>query len=50
MIHKGEDGIYEFLDPAFELWFRKQYFKIPWIISEETLKDYDHSVVEKLKS
>lgn len=47
MIHKTEDGLYEFLDPAFELWFRKQYFKIPWIISEETIDDSDQGVAEK---
>ena len=31
MIIKEESGIYEFLDHAFELWFVKQYFQIPWI-------------------
>lgn len=31
MIVKDENGIYEFLDPAFELWFGKQYFQTPWI-------------------
>jgi uncharacterized protein len=30
MILKDETGIYEFLDPAFEIWFRKQYFQTPW--------------------
>lgn len=30
MIIKDENGIYEFLDPAFELWFGKQYFQTPW--------------------
>ena len=30
MIIKDENGIYEFLDPAFELWFGKQYFQVPW--------------------
>lgn len=30
MIQKNENGIYEFLDPAFEIWFRKQYFGISW--------------------
>lgn len=31
MIIKDENGIYEFLDPAFELWFGKQYFQILWV-------------------
>ena len=31
MIIKDDSGIYEFLDPAFELWFGKQYFQTPWI-------------------
>lgn len=31
MIVKDENGIYEFLDPAFELWFGKQYFQSPWV-------------------
>lgn len=30
MIIKEESGIYEFLDPAFELWFGKQYFQVQW--------------------
>ena len=30
MIIKDETGIYEFLDPAFELWFGKQYFQVSW--------------------
>ncbi|AEA46035.1 AAA family ATPase [Fluviicola taffensis] len=30
MILKDETGIYEFLDPAFEIWFRKHYFQTPW--------------------
>ncbi|WP_300660897.1 ATP-binding protein [Fluviicola sp.] len=30
MIIKEETGIYEFLDPAFELWFGKQYFQVQW--------------------
>ncbi len=24
------EGTYEFVDPAFELWFRKQYFNLPY--------------------
>lgn len=35
MIIKDENGIYEFLDPAFELWFGKQYFQTPWISAVE---------------
>jgi len=27
------DGRYEFVDPAFELWFNKQYFNKPYVIS-----------------
>lgn len=26
------DGLYEFVDPAFELWFKKQYFKKSYLI------------------
>lgn len=26
------DGVYEFVDPAFELWFKKQYFQQPYAI------------------
>ena len=37
LINKTEDGGYEMLDPAFELWFRQQYFRIPWILSEERI-------------
>jgi hypothetical protein len=29
------DGQFEFLDPAFELWFNKQYFNRPFVIFEE---------------
>lgn len=29
MVHEV-DGMYEFLDPAFELWFKKQFFNIPF--------------------
>ncbi|MNU78766.1 Archaeal ATPase [compost metagenome] len=32
MILKNENGLYEFLDPAFEIWFRKQYFGIQWSV------------------
>lgn len=28
------EGKTEFIDPVFELWFRKQYFNIPYISSE----------------
>ncbi|MNF07692.1 hypothetical protein D3C80_2079260 [compost metagenome] len=31
MIIKEESGIYEFLDPAFELWLGKQYFQVQWV-------------------
>lgn len=34
MIIKDESGIYEFLDPAFELWFGKQYFQVPWVLTD----------------
>lgn len=34
MIIKDESGIYEFLDPAFELWFGKQYFQVLWDVFE----------------
>lgn len=27
-----EDGVFEFLDPAFELWFKKQYFNQPYAV------------------
>jgi len=37
IINKTEEGAFEFLDPAFELWFRQQYFRIPWILSEERI-------------
>lgn len=30
LIHE-QNGVYEFLDPAFELWFKKQYFNQPYI-------------------
>lgn len=26
------DGVYEFVDPAFELWFKKQFFNQPFNI------------------
>jgi hypothetical protein len=26
------NGIYEFIDPAFELWFKKQYFNEPYLV------------------
>jgi hypothetical protein len=29
MVHEV-DGMYEFLDPAFQLWFKKQFFNIPF--------------------
>jgi hypothetical protein len=28
------EGKYEFLDPAFELWFKKQFFNQPYLINE----------------
>ena len=31
LIHES-NGIYEFLDPAFELWFRQQYFNESYLI------------------
>ena len=34
MISNG-DGKYEFLDPVFELWFRKQYFNEDYIRSKK---------------
>jgi AAA+ ATPase superfamily predicted ATPase len=33
LIHEA-DGVYEFLDPAFELWFRKQFFNQPYLINK----------------
>ena len=30
LIHE-QNGLYEFLDPAFELWFKKQFFNQPYI-------------------
>ncbi len=30
LIHE-QNGVYEFLDPAFELWFKKQFFNQPYI-------------------
>jgi uncharacterized protein len=32
-IIEDTNGKYEFLDPAFELWFNKQFFNQPYIIS-----------------
>lgn len=32
MVHEV-DGTYEFLDPAFELWFKKQFFNQPYLIN-----------------
>jgi hypothetical protein len=26
------NGVYEFLDPAFELWFKKQFFNLPYLV------------------
>ncbi len=34
LIHEV-NGIYEFLDPAFELWFKKQFFNQPYKISDK---------------
>jgi hypothetical protein len=33
LIHEIE-GKYEFVDPAFELWFKKNYFNEPWNLAE----------------
>ena len=32
IIHQIDDA-YEFVDPAFELWFNKQYFNKPYLLS-----------------
>ncbi|MDQ3046604.1 MAG: ATP-binding protein [Bacteroidota bacterium] len=34
LIHEIND-VFEFLDPAFELWFKKQFFNIPYLIKHE---------------
>lgn len=36
VIHES-DGVYEFLDPAFELWFKNVFFKVP-IFNEELVQ------------
>jgi uncharacterized protein len=35
-IIQEEDGIFEFLDPAFRLWFGKQFFNQPYVLYPET--------------